>query len=115
MIYRLKQRFLDWWRGNLFGGISRSNQWPKVRKDFLILHDTCAVCGKKKSLLKPLEVHHCVPFSEDKSLELDMKNLITLCREHHLLVGHLMSFQSFNSNVRQDAGDWKFKIINRPK
>lgn len=32
-----------------------------------------------------LEVHHIVPISEDYSLRLDDKNLITLCRYHHEL------------------------------
>jgi 5-methylcytosine-specific restriction enzyme A len=108
-------RIKDWWRGNisLFGGL-RSNQWSSVRKDFLILHPTCECCGKKGSLLKPLEVHHCIPFSQDKSLELDMRNLITVCRTDHLFVCHLNSWKSWNKDVRTDADLWREKIENRP-
>ena len=103
----------DWWRGvPTLGG--RSSQWAKVRKAFILKNPECAVCGKKGSFLKSNEVHHCIPFSQDKSLELEMKNLITVCREHHLFVGHLMSFRSFNKNVRIDSELWKTKIKNRP-
>ena len=110
---RFIQKWVDWWRGNLFGA-TRSGKWSSVRKDFLIIHDTCAVCGKKAKLLKPLEVHHCIPFSRDISKELDFKNLITLCRTDHLFVGHLNSWSSWNINVREDAEYWKIKISNRP-
>jgi|ERR1700722_13258893 len=74
----------------------------KVEKDFLVSHPTCAACGSKKSL----NVHHCLPFHIDKSLELDEKNLITLCmntRECHLHIGHCGDFKKYNPNVRKDA------------
>lgn len=118
MIYRIKQRFLDWWRGNapLFGGVARSSRWPSVRKDFLILHDKCEVCGSKKSV----EPHHIFPFHLDieKKYELDYNNLISLCRKNqcHLLFGHFRSFaKSYNPNVREDAKIWKEKILKRPQ
>lgn len=114
IFYKISQWVKDKWRGNLLGGIGRSNQWDKVRKDFLIIHDTCAICGKKKDLLKSLEVHHITPFSVDKSLELDSNNLIVYCRDHHLLFGHLNSWKSFNKNVRIDSEVWREKIKNRP-
>ena len=31
----------------------------------------------------PMDVHHVVPRSRDKSLALEPSNLITLCRRHH--------------------------------
>ncbi len=41
------------------------------------------------------------------NLELDPRNLITLCelpgRDHHLLIGHLDEWESYNVNVRDDA------------
>ena len=40
-------------------------------------------------------------------MELDPTNLITLCeikgREHHLLLGHLDDWESYNVNVRRDV------------
>lgn len=89
---------------------SRSPDWPTVRARFIASdnNNQCAVCGTQSDL----NVHHIVPFSSDPKLELDSTNLITLCREHHLSVGHdpdgpegpqKPSWRSANRNVRQDA------------
>jgi hypothetical protein len=102
------------WFFNLFKRrldlIPRSGKWPTLRKKILEANPTCAVCGTKKNL----EVHHVVPFSIDRSKELDEKNLIVLCDEHHFLFGHLMFFASYNPHVREDAKIWAKKIENRP-
>jgi hypothetical protein len=92
-------------------GAERSGQWPKVRAEYLEKHPACECCGTKKDL----EVHHCLPFHEDESLELDEKNLITLCRRCHLLVGHLDSWKSWNEHVRKDAALFSDRIKNRPR
>lgn len=101
-------------RGIPMGAIGhRSPQWPAVRKAFLKLHPTCEVCGTKGSLLKPNELHHKLPVHLDieRKFELDFSNLITLCRNHHLLFGHLMSFRrGYNLSVVEDANLWKTKI-----
>lgn len=108
---------LEWWqhRGSerLFGSV-RSPMWQSVRKTHISLFPNCAVCGKKGTNLSPNEVHHKIPFNIDKSLELDPENLITLCRNHHLLIGHLMSFRSYNIEVETDAEMLLEKITNRP-
>lgn len=95
-------------------GSTRSSKWSSVRKEHLEKHPTCAVCGKKGRLLMPNSVHHCVPFHIDQSKELIPENLITLCPDHHLLVGHLMNFKSYNINVKTDASIWIKKIKSRP-
>ena len=86
----------------------RSGDWPRVRADFVRLHPVCEACGTKKDL----NVHHIVPFHLDSSLELDPKNLITLCREHHFRIGHdpdgpwlprKPNWYDSNPNVRRDA------------
>ena len=79
----------------------RSGKWPRVRKQHLVDHPACAVCGGRKKI----EVHHVVPFTRDKTKELDPSNLITLCNHLrcHLLVGHLGSFHSWNATVRTMA------------
>ena len=101
----------DLWRGNIsLGGAGRSSAWPRVRKEFAQLNPTCAVCGTKKGL----NVHHCVPFYIDPSLELRNENLISLCRDHHFFVGHLMSWKSYNFSVREDSVYWFTRIQNRP-
>lgn len=92
-------------------GISRSDRWPTVRKQWLIYNSTCSACGTKIKL----QVHHIIPFHLDLEKELDPKNLITLCEPHHLLIGHLMSWSSWNINVVKDAALWLAKIQQRPK
>jgi len=85
-------------------GAKRSNKWPTVEKHFLEAHPTCAACGSNTRL----NVHHCMPFHLDPSLELDPNNLITLCmdvKECHLQIGHGGSFKQYNPNVRLDASD----------
>jgi 5-methylcytosine-specific restriction enzyme A len=90
----------------------RSPHWPTVRKHFLQLHPTCAVCGG----VSKLEVHHKQPFHINPSLELDMNNLITLCESGkngvtcHLFFGHLGNYKSVNPNVEQDSLVWSTKL-----
>lgn len=95
-------------------GAARSPKWSEVRKKFLALHPTCAVCGTKGGLLKANEIHHKMPFHLDSSLELNPDNLICLCRPHHYLVGHLMSWSSFNSEVEKDSSYLLQKVKTRP-
>ena len=97
-----------------FGGVPRSSRWASVRRAHLSMFPTCAVCGTKGSLLKPNEVHHIILYSQDKTKELLPSNLLTVCRDHHFFVAHLMSWSSWNKNVRQDAQYWHAKIISRP-
>jgi len=91
-------------------GIARSKDWRRVRKEHLRKHPFCAVCGTKKRL----EAHHCIPYHIDKSLELDPKNLITLCRKHHFLFGHLNFWASWNVDVKNNSKYFYEKIKNRP-
>lgn len=115
MWYNLLQWVKDLFRGNLLGGVSRSSRWPAVRKQFLQKYPTCAACGKKGTILKPNECHHLIPFSYDKSKELDFANLATACRRCHLLIFHLDSWRSFSPIAKEDAAILLSKIKNRPK
>lgn len=92
----------------------RSTRWPAVRAAYLKQNPACEVCGKKRVLLAPIEVHHIVPFHIRPDLELEPSNLISLCRDHHILFGHLMNWKSWNIDVRSDADEWRNKIKNRP-
>lgn len=81
---------------------TRSPLWKTARKHFLATHPTCAACGGTKRL----QVHHRQPFREHPELELDPKNLITLCMgsdECHLQIGHGDDFKAFNPYVVEDA------------
>lgn len=86
----------------------RSSKWPKVRDQFVALHPKCEACGSVLSL----NVHHVKPFATNPDLELDPRNLITLCRDHHFRVGHdpdgpwdpqRPSWSKANPRVREDC------------
>lgn len=85
-------------------GRSRSPQWPMVAREHLQKEPACVVCGYRG---RGLQVHHIKPFHLFPDLELDPNNLITLCevkgRDHHLLLGHLDDWESYNLNIRTDA------------
>ena len=87
-------------------GIERSPLWTAVEQAFRKQHPQCAACGQTGQL----NVHHEFPFHYVVALgrydlELDDRNLITLCepeaKEHHLLLGHLDDWQSYNPDWRR--------------
>jgi 5-methylcytosine-specific restriction endonuclease McrA len=88
----------------------RSGRWPAVRRSFLAAHPACAVCGSRQGVVP----HHVVPVHVDRSKELDPSNLITLCPPHHLWIGHLGRWSSWNPEVVADAATWRRKIEARP-
>jgi hypothetical protein len=92
----------------LITGRPRSSRWPRVRAEFLLCHGECVACGTKKYL----EAHHKVPFYVDQALELDLQNLITLCRTCHFMIGHLKDWSRYNVNVDDDAVSFRRKILN---
>jgi hypothetical protein len=85
---------------------ARSHLWEGVEKAFIRQHPVCVVCGAKDGL----NVHHKYPISYvlvvgRPDLEFDCENLVTLCAradDHHLLLGHLDSFRSYNPNLEDD-------------
>lgn len=87
-----------------YGHESRSPEWPAVAHAHLAKEPGCRVCGHQG---QGLQVHHIKPFHLYPELELDPNNLITLCelrgRDHHLLIGHLDDWASYNPQVRTDV------------
>ena len=90
----------------------RSSKWSSVRNEFVSRNPFCAACGSRKDL----NVHHVKPFHSNPELELDMKNLITLCREHHFRIGHdpdgpwkpkTPSWKESNPMVRKHSQMWR--------
>lgn len=99
--------------------LDRSSRWPTERKKFLCKNPYCKACHPPKGLAKighsilhavglpPVQVHHIIPFHfcvllGRPELELDERNLITLCERglnHHLVLGHLNDFHTFNPSV----------------
>jgi hypothetical protein len=95
---------------------ARSPEWPRVEKEHLRIQPHCACCKPGTNEGASLQVHHKFPFHYcialgRPDLELDQRNLITLCEntkdkpsdDHHLLIGHLDNFQSSNLNVDKDV------------
>jgi hypothetical protein len=96
--------------------IPRSREWPRVEKAHRLKQPHCMCCKPGTNARAGLQVHHIFPFHYcialgRPDLELDDRNLITLCEDeagkpgqnHHLLVGHLDDFQSSNLAVEVDA------------
>lgn len=85
-------------------GLTRSPEWPALEREHLLREPACMACGHRG---QGLQVHHIKPFHLYPQLELDPNNLITLCevrgRDHHLLLGHLDDWESYNPNVREDV------------
>jgi len=96
----------------------RSPRWEETRREFVRQHPQCEVCAR--AALGELNVHHIIPFDMAAScgrpdLELDPRNMITLCegiQDHHLILGHLGDRQSYNQHVRNDAK--RFDCIGQP-
>jgi len=94
-------------------GHARSSHWPTVEKKFRAVHPQCACCVVKS--VTHIQIHHRFPFHYcvalgRPDLELDPRNLITLCEwpshscpDHHLLVAHLDDWKSSNLDVAEDA------------
>ena len=87
-------------------GLTRSPLWPKVQREYLAKNPQCAVCSTNTMI----QIHHVMPFHlchlvYRGDLELDERNFISLCEEaqndHHLLLGHLGDFESYNSGGRE--------------
>ena len=97
-------------------GVERSPKWDRARRMHLRKQPGCAICGESKTV----SVHHIIPFHYAVSLgrpdlELDGRNLITLCdsndgvktQDHHLYVGHFGNFKLVNINVVSDSEKYK--------
>ncbi len=85
-------------------GLRRSPKWRAVARDHLVVQPCCVSCASRREL----NVHHIFPFHfcvhlGRADLELDHRNLITLCASHHLLLGHLDDFESANLSVVRHA------------
>jgi hypothetical protein len=102
----LMQLLKDRLRGQAPKGAKRDPRWRQVRRIFLEENPGCAVCGKTKGV----EVHHQIPFWAAKDLELNLANLITLCRRHHYFFGHCCDWKTFNPTVEEDAVYWRMKL-----
>jgi len=124
-------------------GIRRSPHWPATERYFKEQNPFCVACGKDRKMDESnIQIHHRIPFHfcillGRPDLELDPDNLVGLCEtetglalpNHHLLLGHLDDFKSYNVDVEDDAEkkffgmsslqiksnpDWIAKARNKP-
>ena len=91
---------------------ARSPHWPAVEQAFRKVHPQCVACLVPNT---SVQIHHQFPFHYcialgRPDLELDPRNLITLCEgpdptspAHHELIGHLADWASANLDVASDA------------
>lgn len=97
-------------------GLTRSEHWPAVERAFKETNPDCAACGDAAVEHTGIQVHHIHPFhfcirAGRPDLELDPRNLIALgetehdapAPNHHLLLGHLDDFKSYNLDVATDC------------
>jgi hypothetical protein len=89
---------------------SRSSNWKIIRKKHLEENPFCSGCKK----IDKLEVHHIEPYHVNPNRELDSSNLITLCKNCHFTIGHLMDWNSWNIDVINDSKVYLDKVIKRP-
>ena len=82
-------------------GAARSGRWHTLEANWLKVHPHCAACGTRENV----SVHHKHPFHLAPELELEPRNLITLCEKHccHLMIGHSGDWHAFNPHVEADA------------
>ena len=86
----------------------RSSQWGKLSKQFLKANPYC-FCGEKATT-----THHVIPFSVDRTRELDVQNLLAVCEHCHIRFAHLGSFRSYEKDIKTIATDWELRRKNRP-
>lgn len=106
----LKDTIQDYFRGNLGG--KRSPRWRGVRN--ANIKKNCECCGKKGTLLKPLNLHHILPYHISPEDELNPKNFLTACRSCHYLLCHLRNWKSWDSEIEENSKELLSRIENRP-
>lgn len=77
----------------------RHSGWSGLRNGHLVMNPVCVACGTKNNLT----VHHIIPVNIDPDLELDPKNLVTMCQHHHFAIGHWNNWRRYNINVIEDS------------
>ena len=103
---------------------ARSPEWERIKNAHLKKEPQCVCCGSHWRPGTPVQVHHIFPFHYcvalgRPDLELDERNLVTLCeteaggqgQNHHLLVGHLDDFEAANPLSRTDATRTYFEML----
>ena len=76
-------------------------QVQKAKKEHRKKFPYCTVCGIGSTFFRRNnDVHHEVPVHVDPSRACDPDNLVTMCRLHHWIVGHLRYWKDWNKELR---------------
>ena len=78
-------------------GASLNWDWQRCKHEFFkIVPKECACCDGKKHI----HVHHKKPRHLFPQLALVLSNLIALCADCHLRIGHLGSYYTYNETIQ---------------
>ena len=81
-------------------GASLNWSWQKCKREFFkTIPKECACCGNKKKI----HVHHKKPRHLFPELALVFRNLIALCADCHLRIGHLCNYHWYNETIEDVA------------
>lgn len=84
---------------------TRSPEWRALEQAHLRAQPRCAACGGTSHL----QVHHVRPYHVWPELELEPRNLLTLCLAEgcsaHLTLGHGGRWTAWNPKVRADVNE----------
>ena len=81
-------------------GASLNWGWQRCKREFFkVVPKECACCSNKKKI----HVHHIKPRHCYPALALVMSNLIALCADCHLRIGHLGSYFNYNAAIEDVA------------
>jgi hypothetical protein len=87
----------------IYGGKPRAPGWKVLAIAWLAENPRCAACGRTEDVVP----HHVMPYHLYPELELDWRNLVTLCEWRtlncHLWLGHAGNWSDWNPYVRTDA------------
>ena len=83
-------------------GASLNWGWQRCKREFFkIVPKECTCCGGKKKI----HVHHIKPRHLFPGLTLVLSNLIALCADCHLRIGHLGSYFQYNETIGHKKGN----------
>ena len=71
------------------------------------LEPCCCACGYKRLLGRGNDVHHITPVHVSPERATQAANLMTLCRFHHFVVGHLGNWRDYNRRPNAWAHECK--------
>lgn len=97
-------------------GMKRDAGWPRAKREHLAKQPWCIACERQHRgaiaavlrFFRGVDVHHIYPFHivrvlDRPDLECDSRNLVTLCRGHHLVLGHFNDWNCYNPHVKHLA------------